>query len=70
MSSSRDFAQSTGDAHVSCSVRHAADFHAWIGNRLVRTFNSADLAQAYRKKMRKFGADVTIREALIVRRAA
>jgi hypothetical protein len=23
MSSSRDFAQSTGDAHVSCSVRHA-----------------------------------------------
>jgi hypothetical protein len=46
------------------------DFQAWIGNRLVRTFNTEDLAQAYRAKMRKFGADVTIRPVPAVRRAA
>jgi hypothetical protein len=67
---SRDFAQPTGDARVSCEVRHAADYEAWIGATLVRTFNSRRLAYAYRAKMQKFGADVTIRPVPAVRRAA
>jgi hypothetical protein len=46
------------------------DFQAWIGNRLVRTFNCPKLAEAYRKDMEAIGCVVTIREALIVRRAA
>jgi hypothetical protein len=37
---------------------------------LIRTFNTADLAETYRKDMEAIGCVVTIREALIVRRAA
>jgi hypothetical protein len=37
---------------------------------LLRTFSSRDLAETYRKDMEAIGCVVTIREALIVRRAA
>lgn len=48
------------------------DFHAYTpaSREPVRTFNDQRLAEAYQRKMAKFGCAVTIRPAKVQRRAA
>ena len=45
-------------------------YEAWIGSRLVRTFNTKDLAEQYRQEMERLGSVVVVKVARIRRLAA
>jgi hypothetical protein len=45
-------------------------FEAWSRGRVVRSFNTRDLAEAYKARMESLGSEIEIKVSRLQRRAA